>query len=339
MSGEDGPHGPAANAASAQLVPLLLHSLAEFDWLILPALDARGTKSILEIGSETGRFAAELCEWAARHDATITTLDPVATALHRELAADFGLRLIEGRSPADLPDESFDAYIIDGDHNYWTVSAELAHAFTGQHEALVILHDVAWPFARRDMYYEPEAIPAEARHPFSYAHGASPYESGTVQGGWRGEGHFAIARHEGGPRNGVRTAIEDFLAARPELQFLCLPCVFGLGFVFPRDAAWADGVRDLVAPMHEHPMLARLEANRLELFLDLVREERSRLVDPALAHARGEMALLVTIPEEAAQLAGRSALRRQVASLQREVEELRGELLARSLSSLNDTEP
>jgi hypothetical protein len=320
-------HDQLGDAAPPATVPLMLHSLAEFSWLIMPALDARGATSILEIGSESGRFSVELCRWAARNRASITTLDPVATSLHRELAAEFGLRLIEGRSPDDLPDEAFDAYIIDGDHNYWVVSRELAHAFRERQEPLAILHDVGWPCARRDMYYAPEAIPAQARHPFSYAHGVSPHDTGMVASGWRGNGLFAFAKQEGGARNGVRTAVEDFLNEHPELEFLSLPCIFGLGVVFPRNAPWAERVRALLLPLHEHPLLARLEANRIELLLDKIDEERARLMDPALARARGRTQVLHAIAEERSQLADHGALRRQVAALQREVEELRAELL------------
>src|SRR5205807_9113807 len=120
--------------------------------------------------------------------------------------------LIEGRSPAALP-AGADAYIIDGDHNYWTVSRELEIAFRG--EALAILHDVGWPCARRDQYYAPEALPDEAVLPHSFDSGRVPGERELVDGGFRGAGQFAVALEEGGPRNGVLTAIEDFVGERP----------------------------------------------------------------------------------------------------------------------------
>jgi hypothetical protein len=62
----------------------------------------------------------------------------------------------------------FDCILIDGDHNWYTVYHELK--MIEQKHLLspggaILLHDVIWPYARRDMYYQPEKIPAEFRHP------------------------------------------------------------------------------------------------------------------------------------------------------------------------------
>ena len=51
-------------------------------------------------------------------------------------------------------------------------------------------------------------------------------------GGFRGEGAFAYALEEGGERNGVLTAVEDFLAGRDDLELRRIPAIFGVGVVF-----------------------------------------------------------------------------------------------------------
>ena len=52
--------------------------------------------------------------------------------------------------------------IIDGDHNYWTVSEELrliGERAAGADLPLLLFHDVCWPHARRDDYFDAEQIP------------------------------------------------------------------------------------------------------------------------------------------------------------------------------------
>ena len=56
-----------------------------------------------------------------------------------------------------------DAIVIDGDHNYYTVSQELAligERAPGEDLPLLLFHDVCWPHGRRDDYFDPEQIPA-----------------------------------------------------------------------------------------------------------------------------------------------------------------------------------
>ncbi|MCE4872534.1 hypothetical protein LZC26_09990, partial [Campylobacter coli] len=78
---------------------------------------------------------------------------------------------------------------------------------------LAFFHDVGWPCGRRDAYYAPDQIPAEHRHPHSYEAGALLDRESLVEGrGFRGMGQFAFANIAGGARNGVMTAIDDFLA-------------------------------------------------------------------------------------------------------------------------------
>lgn len=75
----------------------------------------------------------------------------------------------------------FDFVMIDGDHNYYTVTQELnlLHQLIKPGTA-ILLHDVEDPWARKDLYYDRERIPSQ----------------------WRD-----------GPKQGVLTAVEDFLAS------------------------------------------------------------------------------------------------------------------------------
>jgi len=89
--------------------------------------------------------------------------------------------------------------------------------------------------------------------------------------GFRGMGHFAWARHEGGPRNGVLTAIEDFIAGSTRaLAFAEIPAVFGLGILFDADAPWSEPLGQLMLPYHQNALIAALETNRLANYLRVI---------------------------------------------------------------------
>ncbi len=255
-------------------LPLLLHSLAEFRELVVACLDASGAKSVVEIGSEDGTFTRELLAWAADADAHVYCIDPSPTASLVDLVAGSpradlllqrSVEALEHLAPCH-------AYFIDGDHNYYTVIRELRLIAAGGCP-LIFLHDVGWPAGRRDMYYSPETIPPDERHDYTYDKGAVPWRSELVQGGFRGEGQFAWALHDGGPRNGVVTAVEDFLRGRSDVALVTVPCIFGLAVVYPKSAPWAGTVSAILAGYDGDALLRRLEDNRLRLYLRLVQAQ------------------------------------------------------------------
>jgi hypothetical protein len=163
---------------------------------------------------------------------------------------------------AELP--LADAIILDGDHNYYTLSEELRiiaerAAVEKRRLPLLLLHDLGWPHGRRDDYYVPERIPAEHRHPLADG-GLYPGEPGSYRGGVP---CAHPAAHEGGPRNGVLTAIEDFIAARDMLRLAIVPAFFGLGVMWDTTGPYDDALAKVVAPWDRDPLLQRMESNRV----------------------------------------------------------------------------
>ncbi len=132
---------------------------------------------------------------------------------------------------------------------------------------LVFLHDVGWPCGRRDLYYSPESLPKDAVHPYTCEGGVTLGSSTFVQGGFRSHGEFAFAMEEGGPANGVLTAVEDFLQGRERLAFVNVPCIFGLGVVYEKSAPYASALAHHLQPYDGNVLLGRLEENRLTLYL------------------------------------------------------------------------
>ena len=263
------------------MTDLLIHSMTEFSDLMLGVLSHAGARDIVEIGAEFGGMSQQLAEHCAAAGGTFVSIDPAPKAEFVAWAESCAhVRHVPATSLAAMPALGpVDAWVIDGDHNYYTVYNELllaeANARAGGRPLLALLHDVSWPCARRDCYYAPDQIPAQHRQPYSYDGGVILGEPGVVEGrGFRGLGQFAWALHEGGPRNGVLTAVEDFIAANEDGERLLLyaqvPAVFGLGVLFDANAPWAEDVAGMLLPYHDNALLAALEENRLRNYLAVI---------------------------------------------------------------------
>jgi len=242
-------------------------SLSQSAELLLPCLDAAGARSVVEVGAFAGDLTRVLVEWAAGAGATVGAIDPSPQPGLVALAdAHPELELIRETSLAALPRIPLpDAVVIDGDHNWWTVSEELrliSERAPGAELPLLLFHDVCWPHARRDDYFDVSLIPEDARQPVAGEDGGIfPGEPGLREVG--GLPYPRSARTEGGPRNGVLTAVEDFAAARPDVRLAVVPVFFGFGVAWSREAPWSDAVDAIVGPWDRHPVLERLEANRV----------------------------------------------------------------------------
>ncbi len=263
------------------MADLLIHSMAEFADIILPALAIADAREIVEIGAEYGGMSEILADFAAAGGGRLTSIDPAPKSQFTDWVANNpAVRHFAELSLAAIPQQrDVDAWIVDGDHNWYTVYHEchgIAEAARRDGKPLLaFFHDIGWPCARRDLYYAPDQIPAEFRQEYCYDGGMSPGNSELVPfRGFRGAGQFAAAVTEGGPRNGVLTGIEDFLrdeaAAGRDYGFAEVPAVFGLGVLFAADAPWSEQVAQLVLPYHDIALLRRLEENRLANYLTVV---------------------------------------------------------------------
>ena len=242
-------------------------SLAHTAELSLPCLDAVGARSVVEVGAYAGDFTRVLVAWAARSGARVAAVDPAPqpdlVALER---AHPELELIRATSHAALREIPLpDAVVIDGDHNFHTVREELrliGERAPGAELPLLLFHDVCWPHGRRDDYFDPQAIPPEARNEplVGTEAGLHPGDPGVRP---HGVPYPRSAAREGGPANGVLTAIEDFVAERERVRLVVVPAFFGLGAAWHLDAPWSDAVAAILDPWDRNPVLERLEANRV----------------------------------------------------------------------------
>jgi cephalosporin hydroxylase len=205
--------------------------------IVQPALVAAGATRVVEIGAERGWTTVQMLNTLGP-ESELHVIEPVPQFDPSEHARVFPGRYIFHRDIShnvipELP--PCDAALIDGDHNWFTVYHELGLFRDVAREAgvpmpLLVMHDVCWPFGRRDLYYAPERIPEEFRQAYD-TRGIRPERVELVNEGGISQGYFNAVR-EGGARNGVATALDDFIAEhdRP-LRRIVIPIWYGLALV------------------------------------------------------------------------------------------------------------
>jgi hypothetical protein len=206
--------------------------------VVAPVLEAAAVRRVVEIGALRGENTELMLERLGP-DVELHVIDPVPDFDPSEHEARFAGRYVFHRDLSlrvlgDLP--PMDAALVDGDHNWYTVYNELRLLREVARAAdaplpLLILHDVCWPYGRRDLYYEPENIPEEFRQRWRRT-GMLPGRERLVPYGAGLNPTMCNAEIEGGPRNGVMTGLDDFMAEhdRP-LRRVVLPIYFGLAIV------------------------------------------------------------------------------------------------------------
>ncbi len=244
-----------------------------WDAVIEPILDSLQPEAIVEVGSEHGPNTRNLLEFCRRHGARLHVVDPMPKydiAAWRERYGEhvvFHLSLSLEAIP--LIDE-FDVVLIDGDHNWYTVYNELKlieHRCKelSQPFPLVMLHDIGWPYGRRDRYYNPDDIPDRYLNPYEKKGIQLGSEELVEKGGFNRAGLNAV--REGNPQNGVLTAVEDFLEEADEtIELVKIPGFHGLGILIPlRVKEQIPGFSDTLAlPPNLTRHVQRLEQARLE---------------------------------------------------------------------------
>lgn len=234
-------------------------------------LEAAQARRLLEIGVAKGEMTAKLLDYCAASDAVLYAIDPAPQVDLEAWRERHGDRLVFFQAKSlDVLGEihQLDVALIDGDHNWFTVFHELklieeTALRDGSVPPLIAFHDVEWPYGRRDLYYDPETIPKSFRHPYRKL-GLVPGEDEPMEGGVNWNLHNALA--ENTPRNGVRTAIEDF-ASQSELdwQLLFVPGFHGLGIAVTRERlASNESLRSAVESVQTTQFLEGW-ARRLEL--------------------------------------------------------------------------
>jgi hypothetical protein len=182
-----------------------------------------------------------------------------------------------------------DVVLLNGDLNYHTVYNDLScidemSKRAGVDLPVVILKSMSWPYARRDMYYDPNGIPAEARKSYTRM-GMNPWLRELQEGGINSP--FYNADHEGGPHNGVLTAVEDFMATfSVPLRLFTLPINHGLGILYRSGSTTGDFIDSMLSPPSAlRSLLETCEIARLNDIIERLRPsaQKQNNVRPTLA--------------------------------------------------------
>lgn len=273
-----------------------------WEMVVAPLVKHSDAKRVLEIGALRGETTAKMFDQLGP-ESELHVIDPLPQFDPAEHEREFPGRYVFHRDLSlnvlgDLP--PFDVALVDGDHNWYTVYHELHHLErtargADQHLPVLVLHDVAWPYGHRDLYYEPSQIPEEFRQPWARKGMAPGFYKVLDEGGMNAE--LANAIHAGGPRNGVKRALDDFLEDYDQPhRLVLLPFYFGLAIVVdqkrldsnPRLSRFLDR---LESPEGQERLLRLSERIRLDEQVHVHNWNR-RLERRAVAHRDRYMALL-----------------------------------------------
>lgn len=260
--------------------------------IILPILEKDTPETIVEIGAESGESTKNILEYCEMFKIKCHVIDPEPIRKFNEIEDKlkrYG-QYHRALSLETLPRISGDVYLLDGDHNWYTVYEELKIIFSkinssnSQKKPILFFHDVAWPYARRDLYYNPETIPEEFRH--SYDFGGVVLGKSELASSKGINLGLANACHEGGKKNGVLTAIEDFIYKYDldnEYIFKTLPIRHGLGILYPKTKP--DDLQNLIDSLFSlgnlDNLIKTLDKERLEILIEkfeLEREVRNQIM-------------------------------------------------------------
>jgi len=313
-----------------------------FATVIEPVVAGLDPRTIVEVGAGHGRLTARVLA-ASTADVTIHAIDPCpAAGLLRLAESDSRVHLHAARAIEVLGRiGAADLVLLDGDPNWATVQAELKLVVARSREAgvpapVIVVHNVHWPFGRRDGYHEQHAPGPDLRRPATEA-GLEPGRSRPSEAGLPLAPFVAL--EEGGAHNGVLTAIDDFVIEdRGEWEFIDLPGFGGTAVLADRAQLATDvRLRAVLTALGSTAALRRAgrraEAGRLEAevrvgglgdTLDELRATASRLErELASAAARAQQA---TTELAAYAGPGREALEAQLLAVRDERDRLHAEV-------------
>ncbi len=248
-------------------------------------------KNIVLMEKSNGALAQLLGDFSAEQHAVLHVLNASPAWDVAEWKKKYGetVRVYRNTWTDALPQlEHIDTAILDGDPNWYTAY----HALQGLRQSadihkepfpLVMVHYTGWPYARRDAYPRLDSVPNKYRHPNELGgivRGAGlPQKNEGLNTAWR---HAVV---EGGERNGVLTAIEDFIKACPqEISFQSLPVLMGVGVLCAvkhrkTNKGLDNHLRNIAANLPMASILSAVEQDRVSRMLVGAAEALSQAPD------------------------------------------------------------
>jgi glycosyltransferase involved in cell wall biosynthesis len=255
-----------------------------------PIIGAINAKYIVEIGADRGMNTRNILEYCIKNDAHMTAVDPFPNFDIDKFKAEYGdkFEIFTELSLNRLPLlEDYDVILVDGDHNWYTVYNELKiieKNFANKKFPLIFLHDIGWPYAKRDLYYNPENIPETYRQHYKKLGILPGHPDLQEEGGLNVDLNNAI--YENNPKNGVLTAIEDFIdESKLDFSFIPINALFGLGILYPKNKKLDNIVKNV---MENIDLVDLLEKERIEMVIarSNLRTQMNNLTDKNNKHLK-----------------------------------------------------
>ncbi|MGD6776455.1 glycosyltransferase [Sutcliffiella horikoshii] len=244
-----------------------------WDNVIMPVLKLTNAKNIVEIGAQQGKNTVKILPYVKENEGKLFCIDPFPAFDEVNLKENFKghFELFKELSLSALPKiNNYDAIFIDGDHNWYTVINELKivqKTFKGSEKfPIVFAHDISWPYGRRDLYYNPENIPAYFLQPYKQM-GILPESTQLVENGGL-NAHLYNSIYENNPSNGVLTAIEDFIEeSNRDLIFEPILGFHGLGIIY-ENTEDNKKIKEFISSLHQNQVIQKLlEEDRIQSLL------------------------------------------------------------------------
>lgn len=219
--------------------------------LVFPLINELKPNYIVEVGAERGSNTLSMLEYCVKNDGHLTCIDPFPLFDVESYKEKYGekFEMIEDLSLNVLDSlKGYDLILLDGDHNWYTIYNELKSIernFNQYNFPFIIFHDVSWPYARRDIYYNPDNIPKEFLNPYEKK-GIYPGENKLREEGGLNSSIYN-ATEENTPKNGVLTGIEDFINESDfNLTFKTLNAFHGLGLMYISNSETDRIIHDII---------------------------------------------------------------------------------------------
>ncbi|WP_209204084.1 hypothetical protein [Salinisphaera sp. G21_0] len=248
-----------------------LTSMVSYWCIIENLLKITKPTSVCEIGAERGITSKQLSSYCQDNQISLNIVDPCG--IDQDLDNFKVLKIFKERSKDFLCREiPIDFYLIDGDHNYQTVMMELELGVRNKKNKQMpffMLHDVSWPWAYRDLYFDYIEDGLEVKHSYKTNTALSIDSNELMTIGFPVTKAYAAAIEFGGGHNGVLQAVEDFRKKSGEKQwyFWKIPNLYGLGVLFHKPSLSGINCRKIIRFLNGvepfRPFLNVLEANRL----------------------------------------------------------------------------
>ncbi len=255
--------------------------------LIKPLIKGRKPGRIVQVGTDGGLTPEQLLNTCVDLACTLHLVDVREPKQLTRLQERHGERFVftRGLSLTELPnfDEPVDLFLLDGDHNWYTVINDLrtvARLATRLDAAypITLVRGVGAPYGRRDSYRNPDAIPAAFRKRYV------PVEDGQA--------FLSDSIYENDQQNGVLTAVEYLIQeVHFPLEMVTIPAWNGIAVVYDPTSIVDDGRLSEILERFRSSrevlsLIERLETARISLGCEAaalrrtaaeLREENTRL--------------------------------------------------------------